>query len=327
MFNMLRNKKFMQVIGAGLLVISLTACGGDNEEAKDEPAKETESTDQATDRTLTDAMGNEVTVPTNPQKVIATYLEDNLVALGIKPVAQWSVNDGASIQGYLQGDLEGVPTIPHDLPFEAVQKFSPDLMIMDSASMVEGGKYEQYSKIAPTYVIGTEVNNDWRDELLRVGEVFGKKDEAQKVLDDYETKAKEAKAKIEEKVGTPSAAAIWLVGGSFFMVSDNLSSGAVMYQDLGLQVPDVVKEISASGESNWNAVSLEKLVELDAEYLFLINSDTGSGSSVLSDNLWKSIPAVKAGNVYEFSPDEAWLYTGAIANGQIIDHILNSIVK
>lgn len=327
MFNMLRNKKFIQVVGVGLLVMSLSACGGDKEEAKDDLGKETETTDQATERTLTDAMGNEVVVPANPEKVIATYLEDNLVALGIKPAAQWSVNDGASIQGYLQGDLEGVPTIPHDLPFEAVQKFSPDLIIMDSASMVEGGKYEQYSKIAPTYVIGTEVNNDWRDELLRVGEVFGKKDEAQKVLDDYETKAKEAKAKIEEKVGTPSAAAIWLVGGSFFMVSDGLSSGAVMYQDLGLQVPDVVKEISASGESNWNAVSLEKLVELDAEYLFLINSDTGSGSSVLSDNLWKSIPAVKAGKVYEFSPDEAWLYTGAIANGQIIDHILNSIVK
>lgn len=332
MFNMLKNKKFMHVIGAGLLAISLSGCGDDKEEAKDDSTEGPETSEQAkeetaTERTLTDAMGNEVVVPANPEKVIATYLEDNLVALGIKPVAQWSVNDGASIQGYLQGDLEGIPTIPHDLPFEAVQKFSPDLIIMDSASMVEGGKYEQYSKIAPTYVIGTEVNNDWRDELLRVGEVFGKKDEAEKVLAEYEEKANEAKAEIESKVGNPSVAAIWLVGGSFFVVSDSLSSGAVMYHDLGLKVPDVVKEISASGESNWNAVSLEKLVELDAEYLFLINSDTASGSTALSDSLWKSIPAVKDGKVFEFSPDESWLYTGAIANGQIIDNILESITK
>ena len=95
-------------------------------------------------------------------------------------------------------------------------------------------------------------------------------------------------------------------------MSENLSSGAAMYEDLGLKVPEVVKEISASGESNWNAISLEKLVELNADHLFLINSDAASGSASLSDALWKSVPAVKAGNVYEFSPDESWLYTGAM---------------
>ncbi|WP_137744798.1 ABC transporter substrate-binding protein [Robertmurraya siralis] len=324
-------QKLMQLLGAGLLLVTLTACG-ETENSQSEP-KENEQTELETDaessteRVLTDAMGNEVTVPANPERVIATYLEDHLVALGIIPVAQWSVKDGTSIQGYLQGELKDVPTIPHDLPFEAVQQFSPDLLIMDSASMVEGGKYEQYNKIAPTYVIGTEENNDWRDELLRVGEVFGKEDEAKKVLEEYDAKAKGAKEQIENKLGNPSAAAIWLVGGSFFVVSDSLSSGAVMYQDLGLQVPKVVQEISASAESNWNAISLEKLVELDAEYLFLINSDSASGSSALNEALWKNIPAVKAGNVFEFTPDESWLYTGAIANGQIIDNILKSIVK
>ena len=317
-------------MGVGLLAFSLAACGDADEKTTDQTeqqAADSNKDEVATERTLTDAMGNEVVVPANPERVIATYLEDNLVALGIKPVAQWSVNDGASIQGYLQDSLEGIPTIPHDLPFEAVQELTPDLIIMDSASMVEGGKYDQYNKIAPTYVIGTEVNNDWRDELLRVGEVFGKEDEAKKVLEDYETKAKEAKAEIEAAGDQPSVAAIWLVGGNFFIVSENLSSGAVMYQDLGLKVPAVVKEISASGESNWNAISLEKLVELDADHLFLINSDTATGSSALSDKLWSSIPAVKAGNVHEFSPDESWLYTGAIANEQMIDNILKSIVK
>ncbi|MFE8696602.1 ABC transporter substrate-binding protein [Cytobacillus sp. FJAT-53684] len=330
MNNLLSKKKIMQLMGVGLLAFSLAACGDADEKTTDQTeqqAADSNKDEVATERTLTDAMGNEVVVPANPERVIATYLEDNLVALGIKPVAQWSVNDGASIQGYLQDSLKGIPTIPHDLPFEAVQELTPDLIIMDSASMVEGGKYDQYNKIAPTYVIGTEVNNDWRDELLRVGEVFGKEDEAKKVLEDYETKAKEAKAEIEATGDQPSVAAIWLVGGNFFIVSENLSSGAVMYQDLGLKVPAVVKEISASGESNWNAISLEKLVELDADHLFLINSDTATGSSALSDKLWSSIPAVKAGNVHEFSPDESWLYTGAIANEQIIDNILKSIVK
>lgn len=333
MFSILNKKKSLQLVGVGMLALTLAACG--EEKASEEPTSTEQTEQQSTDtgeaevstRTVTDAMGNEVVIPANPERVLATYLEDNLVALGIKPVAQWSVKDGASVQGYLQGELEGIPTIPHDLPFEAVQEVAPDLIIMDSASMVEGGKYEQYSKIAPTYVIGTEMNNDWRDELLRVGEVFDKKEEAQKALDNYDAKAAEAKETIEKEVGNPSVAAIWLVGGKFFIVSETLSSGAVMYGDLGLKVPDVVKEISASATGNWSAISLEKLVELDAEHLFLINSDTESGSEALSEALWNSVPAVKAGNVYEFSPDESWLYTGAIANSQMIDNILKSIVK
>lgn len=329
MYKWLNGKGMMKFAGAGLLVLALAACGEEasTDESTTGEADQETATEETGTHTMTDAMGNEVEVPENPQRVIASYLEDHLVALGITPAAQWSVNDNASIQDYLQEDLEGVPTIPHDLPFEAVQEIQPDLIIMDSASMVEGGKYEQYNKIAPTYVIGTEVNNDWREELRLVGEVFGKEEEAEQVLTDYDAKAEEAKAEIESAVGNPSAAAIWLVGGNFFLVSESLSSGTVMYDDLGLKVPEVVKEISASGESNWNAISLEKLVELDAEHLFLINSDTAAGSTALSDALWESIPAVKAGNVYEFSPAESWLYTGAIANGQIIDHIKESLVK
>ncbi|TYP70565.1 iron-hydroxamate ABC transporter substrate-binding protein [Paenibacillus methanolicus] len=350
MFHVMNKKNMLQLIGIGAFAVVLAGCGQENnnqaaKQPTNQAAEQTQNNGasgagnaaannaasenaaaEGEARTLTDAMGNQVNVPANPQRVIATYLEDNLVALGIKPIAQWSVKDGKNVQGYLQKELSDIPTIPHDLPFEAVQSFSPDLIIMDSASMVEGGKYAQYNQIAPTYVIGTEVNNDWRDELTRVGQVFGKEEEAKKALADYDAKAAEAKTTIADKVGNPSAAAIWLVGGKFFMVSETLSSGAVLYGDLGLKVPAVVKEISASATGNWSEVSLEKLVELDADHLFLINSE-GEGAAALSDALWKSIPAVKAGQVHEFGPNESWLYTGAIANSQMIDNILKSIVK
>ena len=318
----------MQLASVGVLALALAACGDKAEETtKTDDSTKTEVKDTATEaRTLTDAMGNKVEVPVEPQRVIASYLEDPLVALGITPVAQWSLNEGASVQGYLQDKLKDVDLINYDLPFEQVQSFEPDLIIMDSPSMVEGGKYEQYNAIAPTYVIGAELNNDWREELRTVGSIFGMEDKADQVITDYETKANEAKTQIEEKAGKKSAAAIWLVAGSFFVVNQQLSSGDVLYNDLGFEVPAVVEEISASGENNWNAVSLEKLVELDADYLFLVNSD-GSESTTLSDGLWKSIPAVKAGNVYEFGPETSWLYTGAVANEQIIDDVLESVAK
>ena len=322
----IRKKWIFFIIGAVLFTLTLTACGGEESESTSESNQPSNGDETTETRTLTDGMGNTVEVPVNPERIIASYLEDHLVTLGVKPVAQWSVNDGKTVQGYLQDELKDVPTIPHDLPFEAVQKMNPDLIIMDSVSMVEGGKYEQYSKIAPTFVVGTDVNNDWREELKLIGELLGKEEEAKNALEEYDEKVAEAKATIEEQVGNPSVAAVWLVGGQFYIVNENLSSGAVMYGDLGLEAPSVVKEISASSTNNWSSISLEKLVELDADYLFLINSD-GSESTSLSDALWKGIPAVKAGNVFEFSPDESWLYTGAIANSQMIDHILDCLVQ
>ena len=295
-----------------------------NEQSGGTEAKPSEGgAETKTERTLKDAMGHEVKIPAEPKRVIAST-EDNLVALGITPIAQWSVK-GGSVQDYLQDSLKDVPTIEHDLPFEAVASFQPDLLIMDSASMVEGNKYSQYEKIAPTYVIGNEVNNDWREELKKVGKSLAWK-RKQAALDQYEQKAKEAKEKIQQSIGGESAAAIWLVGGKLFVVSETLSSGAVMYGDLGLTVPDVVKEISASATGNWSSISLEKLAELDADHLFFINSD-GEGAEVLQDPLWANIPAVKNGNIYEYGKDTSWLYTGTIANGQIIDNVLDSLVK
>jgi iron complex transport system substrate-binding protein len=190
----------------------LSACSGtSNPVATEDTAQGTNNTSAeqtSQERVLKDALGHEVKVPAQPQRVIASYLEDHLVALGVKPVAQWSVGKN-SVQAYLQKELKDVPTIASDLPFEAVLSFKPDLIIMDSASMVEGDKYNQYSKIAPTYVVGSNMNNDWRQELLTVGEVLNKSSEAEQALSNYDKKAAEAKAKLSQTVGQKTAAALW----------------------------------------------------------------------------------------------------------------------
>ncbi|WP_419876481.1 ABC transporter substrate-binding protein [Candidatus Pristimantibacillus sp. PTI5] len=325
---MKRNKKFVLVL-MSLMVMSLwlAACGSNNknEAANNAATNAPAATEAPTERTLTDALGNEVTVPANPQRIIASYLEDHLVALGIKPVAQWSVPNG--IQDYLKDSLADVPTIGYDLPFEAVTSFDPDLILMAYDSNVEGDKFAQYSKIAPTFTIGDKLTADWRAALLKVGEVVGKSEEAQKALDAYDVKAKDAKEKIQGVAAGESAAALWFVQGSFYIVSEKLSSGDLLYNQLGLAVPEVVKEISAAGTGNWNAIPLEKLAELDADHLFLINSGTDADSQALSDPIWQNIPAVKNGKLYEYPSTSSWLYAGTIAYSQVIDDVLESIVK
>ncbi|EFM08642.1 periplasmic binding protein [Paenibacillus curdlanolyticus YK9] len=334
------NKKFgkLSVLLMGILILTmfLAACG-DKDKTSDSDKTTTESTQGAdaakTDETkaaepkiVTDAMGHQVTIPANPQKVLGSYLEDHLVALGVKPVAQWSVSNG--IQDYLQASgLEGVPTLGWDMPVEQVVGLAPDLIIIGLESAVEKGLYDQYNKIAPTYVLGAEVNNNWRAAFTKIGELLNKSDETAKDLAAYDAKASEAKDKLKAAIGEQSAAVLWLVGGKFYIVDETRSSGEVLYKDLGMAQPNIVKELPADQKANWNAISAEKLAELDADHIFLINSDKEAADSVLNQNTWKNLKAVKAGHLYELAPSSSWLYSGYIANQQIIDDALKALVK
>lgn len=282
--------------------------------------------DTKQERVLTDALGHEVKVPANPQRIIASYLEDHLLTLGVKPVAQWSTGKG-SVQYYLQDQLNGIPEISYDLPYEAVMSFTPDLIILSSADMATDDKYEQYSKIAPTYVVGKEKSNNWREELKAVGEVLGKSKEAEEAVQAYDKKAADAKEQLQKTVGTHTAAALWVTGKDIYVSSDHLSSGSVLYDDLGLAKPKLVEELSKTGTVSWNQVSMEKFAQMDADYLFIVNSRGVSKDELLKDPVWANIPAVKEGHVYEFDDHSSWLYSGTIANTQIIDDVLSNVVK
>jgi iron complex transport system substrate-binding protein len=112
-----------------------------------------------------------------------------------------------------------------------------------------------------------------------------------------------------------------------YVVNESLSSGAVLYQDLGLTAPKAVKEISKTATANWNPMSLEVLAELDAEYLFIVNGKGISKEELLKEPVWADIPAVKNGHVYTYGNEASWLYTGTIANRQIIDNVMKSILN
>ncbi|MNP13107.1 putative siderophore-binding lipoprotein YfiY precursor [compost metagenome] len=165
-----------------IVAIMLSACGTTNETANntkettptttEEPSTTGNEAAAPVEKTVTDGMGHTVVIPANPERIIGSYLEDHLVTLGITPVAQWSVPNG--IQDYLSTELKDVPTISYDLPPESVASFKPDLIIIKDESSVQNGLYEQYVKIAPTYVIGSEVAADWRKTLTTIADILNK---------------------------------------------------------------------------------------------------------------------------------------------------------
>lgn len=305
-----------------LAACSLTLLGacGTNNDSTDSSGSATTSSEIAT--TFTDAMGNEVTVPENPQRVIGSYLEDYLVALGVTPVAQWTVGNDSD-QAYLQDKLADVPRINYDLPYEDVLSFEPDLLLMDSNSMVEGDKYDQYSKIAPTYVVTNGEEVTWRERLTDIAKVLHKEEEAAQVEADYDDLVATTKETYADQIQGKSIAVLWVVNNSVFMVSETKSSSQLLYHELGFEVPSLVSEISESATADWSAVSLEKLAELDADYLILVNSD--KGADFFSEQVWQNLDAVKNNHLWEFGPESSWLYNGPIAYTKMIEDIQSKL--
>lgn len=273
---------------------------------------------QPSPRVVTDDLSNKVNVPANPQRVLAPYLEDALISLGVKPVAQWSA--GTLLLNYLQPQLKDIPKLDFvSLAPEAVASFDPDLFIVPFAARVKDGAYDQYAKAAPTYVF-QDATKDWRKTLLTLGDLLNKTDKANAALKEYDTKMAAWKASLQNKVAGKNAAIMLISPKSFSLMQDGTYSGKVVYGELGFQTPAMAKG------SDWKELSLEVLPELNADYIFLLQVDGADPlknkdlSSIYDTAVWKTLKAVKDGHVYSVDRDY-WINTGLLANEKVAENV------
>jgi iron complex transport system substrate-binding protein len=317
-------RKWMKslVVFSSLVMISagLVGCGAPQTAANHDSASGNKTQTVApAEKVMKDGMGHDVTIPANPQHVWAPYLEDPLIALGITPVGQWS--RGNVVSDYLQPWLKGVPKIDFTgggLNPENVMSLNPDLMILFSASLAQNGKYEQYSKVAPTYVFNDV--QDPRQTILTLGKIFNKTSTAEKVIREYDLKVKEAKAKLQQSVGNKTVALLEVTNEGIILIGKQYFSGQVLYGDLGLTPPKLA--------TGWDTISMEKLPDLNADVIFLIVPEDGKARSqeLLSSSVWKGLPAVKQGQVFQVSYGN-WINNGFIANGLTVDEVVKALTK
>lgn len=330
-------KKRTSILLCFVLAVSvLSACGSNKEnstETAEQPGStaataapattEEKSTSPLVERTVTDELGHEVTVPAEPKRIFAPYMEDSLLTLGIKPVVQWAnVDQGFA---YLKEELHDVPKLDFSggLPSpEVLMAYNPDFIILHTAHYAEKGVYEKYSKIAPTYVFNNAAG-DVAKSLVTLGELFGKSAEADQALQAYRDKINEAKEKLVKVTEGKKVAIIRFNTRGVNLMGGNYFGGYAVYQDLGIGKPELVKtENSAS-------LSLEILPQIDADIIFIVNA-AGQGTDAIKEmtgsSIWKTIPAVKQGQVYKVD-DSYWLGGGLIAYGKVVEDVVKLLVK
>ncbi|MEC0231362.1 ABC transporter substrate-binding protein [Paenibacillus alba] len=305
------------------LFVAGCGAGNDTKQGGSSPtaAQSTEKAVQtaASDRILKDAMGHEVKVPVQPKKIIAPFLEDSMTAIGVKPAAQWSA--GGEPQLYLQNVLKDVPVLDMNggLKPEQALSHNPDLIIILAPTYMKNGSYEEFSKVAPTFVLSTD-ENDWRGNLTKLGEVLGKTSEAEQALKKYDQQLKESKEKIHAAIGDKTAVLFQSADEKGFkLFGANFYSGKMLYQGLGFKQPKLLK-------GDYDSYSLEALAQLDdVDYIFVL-SGKGRAKAPVDNPLWNQLPAVKQGHVYEVDSGH-WFNHNALANKLIMDDVLRSLVK
>ncbi|WP_145037250.1 ABC transporter substrate-binding protein [Paenibacillus sp. Y412MC10] len=294
---------------------------GGSQESTEEPGMNREETSTKEERTVTDELGHEVRIPAEVNKVFAPNMEDSLLKLGVKPVAQWA--NGKQGHSYLQEELDGIPLIDFSggLPSpEALMSYEPDLIVLHTETYAADGTYEKYAKIAPTYVFKNASGNVEKS-LTTLGDLLGKAPEAETALKNYQQKASEAKSKLSSVVGDKNVAIIRFAPRGVSLMGGNYLCGYVIHQDLGLGKSKLVENENAAN------ISLEILPQLDADYIFVINAyDQGTErmKEMTESPIWKGMPAVKNGQVYE-ADNEYWLGSGLIAYEKIVDDVVRSI--
>ena len=334
-----------------LLAVLLTACGSNaNQAAGDQPSASdgapSKQTSQPAQTDSAEAAANpegnttksvkhdygETVIPVHPKRIVSYLQEDILLALDVPLVLAYR-KEGDFLYEELQA--KNVPTFQSgsEPNYEAVLDAQPDLIII-SSGFPDQAAYEKLSKIAPTLAYDRD---QWQESILKIGQALDLEDEANAILQAYQDKLKQARETIIQTVGADKTVALVRTSEKeaelFF---PDFSFGSVLYHDLGLTPATSITDLRKTTEETWGiTLSLEKLPELTADYLFVTAGGSMSPPEVYQKALdtltgveklqvWKAIPAVKQNHKYNVSA-RRWMLSGPIADSAKIDDVVQAL--
>ncbi|MET8678051.1 iron-siderophore ABC transporter substrate-binding protein [Streptomyces sp. NPDC004647] len=297
-----------------VLAVTATACGSGKDDAK--------ASAEGGTHAVTTAMGK-VNVPEKPKRVVVldTDALDSAITLGVKPVGSVTAEAGAPMSTYLPKDqIKGIKEVGliAEPNLEAISGLKPDLIL--SSKERDEKSYKELSKIAPTVFTET-TGPTWRENFELHADALGKKDEAKKVVADYESHVKELTAALggAEKAKKTKVGFVRFVEGADTRLYMNDTFVGSMLKDLKAGRPANVDKTGFSLD-----VSPERIDEGNSDVIFYStygDPKKAKETSITGGSLWKKLDAVKNDKAFKVD-DNLWMlgigYTGA---DQILDEM------
>jgi iron complex transport system substrate-binding protein len=257
-------------------------------------------------RVFKDDLGREVTIPTNPKKVIVSDFSSEVLAVGAKPIGA-GPNDFKIV--FTQKELAGVENIGDPPNVEKILQLGPDLIIVSTVfNEIYPEAVTQLTKISP--IIFLSFDQDPIHSLFpKIADVLGKSDEAKKWTAGYEEEAKLAREKVKAAVGNETVSIFRVEKGRLRIYLNRNFGGYMTRTGLQLRAPAAVEaEIAKNKFGSAVQISLEKLPDYAADTMFVIVRSEGDDQAEFKEleksAIWKNLPAVKNGKVHFLETDK-----------------------
>lgn len=315
-------------IAAGALAVSgalaLSACGSsDSDSASSSPSK-------GGTHTVSTAMGK-VKVPDNPKRVVVldTAELDSAITLGVKPVGATRSDVESGFLSYLPKDqVKGIKDVgaiaaPN---LEAVAALKPDLILTNKVR--DGQRYEQLKQIAPT-VMTENTGYPWKENFQVHADALGKKAEAKKVVDAYDTHVGEVTKAVggaKKAAGTDVNVVRFIEGADIRIYGKKNYIGTIL-ADVGVGRPAITDKATDGFSYD---VSPEKIDLADADVIFTStygDPKKAKQTETLNSGLWRNLKATKDDRVNKVQ-DELWIQgIGYTAADKILDELQSGLTK
>ncbi|WP_246072946.1 ABC transporter substrate-binding protein [Paenibacillus dokdonensis] len=278
---------------------------------------------ESTETVIFHAGNGDIKVPKRPQRIVdlTDFYTGNFLAIGVKPVA---VAAGAMESPYLKGKLDGVENIGSEPSPEKILELNPDLIITFTG--MEG--IDKLEQIAPVVAFDYGKKN-FKDLMIDFGKLTGKENEAKEWVNQWNQKISDLKPKVQAAVGNKTVSILNPYAKGLFVFGHNYGRGGeIIYNEFELKAPPEVQKSVIDSGIGWATISLEKLSEFSGDIIFTCpwTGDTSDPKIVYDSVLWKGLPAVKAGHVFQLNP-KGDTYNDAIYLEAQLDFITNSLLS
>jgi iron complex transport system substrate-binding protein len=284
------------------------------------------------------ADNGEITVPVDPQRVVATgyavpaLIEADAPLVGI---SQWSRGE-ALMTPEDRATYDRLPRVAGNLAqetnYEAIAAAQPDLIVIGVPRPVLAEvDVARLESIAPVVAIGPSVPSAWRELSRRQADAAGSLEAFDASRAAYEQKAAGLAAKYRDVLAGRSfghLGAYGQVAQGTFMREYADSWGTNIAQDVGVPYPGRPVNPGPGSAAVSETLSIEQLPASlgNVDSITYTVSPDGTPSEavryVLDNPLWQTLPAVQAGRVYPVRFTEAATYGSAMQTLDAIDEAL-----
>ncbi|HYG57641.1 MAG TPA: iron-siderophore ABC transporter substrate-binding protein [Symbiobacteriaceae bacterium] len=306
----------LRFLGAALMAFALTLAGCGGAKPADTPAP-APAAEAPAERTVKHALG-ETKVKGTPTRIVVldTGEMDIAFALGIKPIGAVIAGAESDYPAYLRDKIDGITRLGTiaEPNLETIASLQPDLILTNTLRHEK--IYDKLSQIAPT-VVGVRPNL-WKENLAIYADALGKAKEGEKLLNDYNKRLEDFKAKMGDSVGTTKISIIRSMP-DHARVYQNVSFSGSIIKEAGLARPE-----SQDKDAVFAKVTEEQIPDMDGDAIFVLYYGKAKGDSLakfFKNPLWAQLNAVKAGKVFDVDDGHWGLGLGPMAANLVLDDL------